>query len=202
MHLKNAFLCPEGWGLFRGCDLYWPKQMKADQLLNSAVLIMDESDRCRSTKQIVTVVWFLMLDSNRTQTGKLNETIPLQDNWISDRCQSHVMCVNRILISFYFNGWSGSSSEFYICYDASFTGSAPDPFWMSRPPQLVDEPLIVSLRRSPAGVCILTWKRGALPSTSALFSPRQAGTMFTVVLTWNQEPGRPSYWLLGTLLPD
>lgn len=99
VHLKNTFLCPEGCGLFRGCDLYWPKQMKADQLLNSAFLIMDESDRCWSTKQIVTIVWFLMLDSNRTRTGKLNEMIFLKNNWISDRCQSHVMCVNRILIS-------------------------------------------------------------------------------------------------------
>lgn len=192
MHLHNTFLCPEGWGLSRGCDLYWPKQMKAVQLLNSTVLIMDESDRCWSTKQIVTIVWFLMLDSNRTQTEKLNQMILLQNNWISDRCQSCHVCQQNIDF-IEFDGWSGSFSQFYIYYDASFTGSAPDPLWMSRPPQMADEPLILSLWRSPAGVCILTCKRGALPSTSALSSPRQAGTMFTVVYTWNQELGRPSY---------
>lgn len=98
---------------------------------------------------------------------------------MSELC--HVCRQNIDLIEF--NCRSGSSSQFYICYDASFTGSGPDPFWMSPPPQLADEPLIVSLWRSPAGVCILTCKRGALPSTSALSSPRQAGTMFTVVYT-------------------
>lgn len=107
---------------------------------------------------------------------------------MSESC--HVCQQNIDFIEF--NGWSGSSGEFDICSDASFTGSAPDPFWVTRPPQLADEPLIVSLRRSPAGLCILTCKQGALPSTSALSSPCQAGTMFTVFYTWKNRAGHPT----------